>query len=191
MQIEKINENKLEVIINIEDLIKNNISIHSFMSESIENQSLFLEILNFANKKIGFNLENCEIKVEAFSLPARDSFILIITRIPTNCVFHLSKTIQKKFKYNKSYLFKFKNFENLCVFFNLIPKDLKAISSLYLLNNSYFVYFKFTHLKDLIKVMLIGSEFSDCIHNNKFLIDENAQLIIKDSAIQTCQKYFV
>ncbi len=191
MQIEKINKNKLEVIINIEDLEENHISIQSFMSEAIEHQSLFLEILNFANKQVGFNLKNCEIIVEAFSVPSKNSFILIITRLPNSYALYLSKMKYRKLQLNKSFWFKFDTFETLCAFCNLFPKNLEVISSLYLLEDNYFVHLNFSHLKDLIKVMLIGSEFSDCIYNNEYFIDENAKVIIKNYAIQTCQKYFI
>ena len=47
MQIEKINENQLEVTLNLEDLRKNNISLHSFMCNSVESQHLFFDILSF------------------------------------------------------------------------------------------------------------------------------------------------
>ncbi|MBO5413333.1 MAG: adaptor protein MecA, partial [Clostridia bacterium] len=47
MQIEKIDENQLEVTLNFEDLKKNNISLHSFMCNSIVSQNLFFDILNF------------------------------------------------------------------------------------------------------------------------------------------------
>ncbi|MGN1310138.1 MAG: adaptor protein MecA [Clostridia bacterium] len=191
MQIEKINENKLEVIINVADLEEKDITLQSFMSETIENQSLFLEILNFADKQVGFNLKNCEIIVEAFSIPSKNSFILIITRIPSSSALYLSKTKYSRLKLNKSFWFKFNDFETLCAFCNLFPKNINVISSLYLLEGNYFIHLEFSHLKDLIRVMLIGSEFSDCIYDSEYLIDENAQTIIKDYAIKTCQKFFV
>ena len=41
MKIEKLNENKIRVTLNLDDLIERNIDYHSFMSNSIESQSIF------------------------------------------------------------------------------------------------------------------------------------------------------
>jgi len=190
MQIKKINENKLEVTINIEDLNKKNIDINSFMSENIELQSLFLEILNYANTKIGFNLKNCEIIIEEFLLPTKETFVLIITKIPNNVLFNISKKKYKKLKLNKSIWFKFNNFETLCTFTTLI-NNLNVLSSLFILDNTYYIFFKFANIKDLLKVILVGSEFADDIYNNNFLINENSEIIIKDFTLQTFKKFFV
>ena len=190
MQIKKINENKLEVTINIEDLTKKNIDINSFMSENIEHQSLFLDILNYANTKIGFNLKNCEIVIEEFLLPTKETFVLIITKIPNNLLFHISKKNYKKLKLNKSIWLKFNNFETLCTFTTLI-NNLNISSSLYILDEVYFMFFRFTHIKDLLKLSLIAREFADDVYNNNFLINENSEIIIKDFALQTFKKFFV
>ena len=48
MKIEKLNENKIRVILNIDDLAERDIDYHSFMSNSIESQSIFLDMLQNA-----------------------------------------------------------------------------------------------------------------------------------------------
>ena len=50
MQIEKINNNKLKVILNIDDLEENNIDLNTFMANSLESQELFLDILDLAEE---------------------------------------------------------------------------------------------------------------------------------------------
>ena len=41
MKFEKINDNQMRVIISIQDLEDNDISLHDFMSNSLESQDLF------------------------------------------------------------------------------------------------------------------------------------------------------
>ena len=65
MQIKKINNNKLKVILSLTDLDKNNIDIDSFLSNSIESQNLFFEILDLAEEQYGFNIEDNKAVVEA------------------------------------------------------------------------------------------------------------------------------
>jgi len=80
MKIEKLNENKIRIIFNNKDLEENNIDLHSFMSNSIETQTLFLDLLDEADKKLGFNTDNHKIAIEILSLN-NNSFVLTITRL--------------------------------------------------------------------------------------------------------------
>lgn len=52
MRIEKLNDNKIRIILNIEDLKKKNIDFHSFMANSVETQTLFLDMLDKAEEEI-------------------------------------------------------------------------------------------------------------------------------------------
>ncbi|MDO5555778.1 MAG: adaptor protein MecA [Clostridia bacterium] len=71
MRIEKITENKIRIILNIEDLEEKNIDLHSFMSTSIESQDLFYDMLDKAEKEIGFNTKDYKLMIEALSVPER------------------------------------------------------------------------------------------------------------------------
>ena len=55
MKIEKLTENKIRIILNLEDLKENNIDVQSFMSNSIESQNLFINILDKAEHEVGFS----------------------------------------------------------------------------------------------------------------------------------------
>ena len=68
MQIEKINNNKLKVVLNLDDLENNNIDLNSFMSNSIESQELFLNILDLAEKDLNFYTNNSKLIIESVSL---------------------------------------------------------------------------------------------------------------------------
>ena len=83
MQIKKINNNKLKVILSIHDLDKKNIDIDSFLSNSIESQDLFFEILDVAEEKYDFNIENHKAIVETISLD-NNMFVLTITKFTSN-----------------------------------------------------------------------------------------------------------
>lgn len=80
MQIKKINNDKLKVILNSNDLDKKNIDIDSFLANSIESQDLFFEILDLAEEQYDFNIENNKAIVEAVSLD-NSIFILTITKL--------------------------------------------------------------------------------------------------------------
>lgn len=75
MQIEKITENKIRITLNIQDLQEKNIDLHSFMSNPIESQHLFHEMLNKAEKEVGFQTNNYKLMIEAFAIPNRKFYI--------------------------------------------------------------------------------------------------------------------
>ena len=191
MQIEKISENKLEVTLNLEDLMKNNISVHSFMCNSVESQNLFFNILNFANDKIGFSIKNYEVVIEAFSVPAKNSFIILITRVPKFTYLHTSKSHYGTFKASKSFWLKFNSFEDCCMFCLFFKCDFNVKSSLYLLDGYYFLHIKIEKIKYFYKVLAIASEFANSIYSNNYVLDESSEIIIKDFAIENFRKYFV
>ena len=63
MKIEKITDNKIRIILNLEDLEAKNIDLHSLMSNSIESQSLFVEMLDEAEKTVGFYTKDSKIMI--------------------------------------------------------------------------------------------------------------------------------
>ena len=80
MQIEKINNDKLKVILNTNDLKENNIDLNTFMANSLESQDLFLDILDLAEEEFNFYVDNSKLIIEAISL-ANNVFIFTITKL--------------------------------------------------------------------------------------------------------------
>ena len=71
MKFEKLSENKIRIILTVQDLAEKEIDFHVFMSNSIESQSIFIDMLNKAEKEVGFNTEDCRIMIEALALKDR------------------------------------------------------------------------------------------------------------------------
>lgn len=182
MQIKKIDENKLEILITEQDLEKTSLSPQDFMACKLQNETFFLQILNFASKKLGFSFNNCEILVESFSIPSLKSFIIDITTLPRRL--HINRN--KKFKMHCYFVAKFYSFQNLCTFCNAI--GLNNSASLYHLNNAYYLNIKIRHIREFQKILLNLEEFADDFRTENF-INENSSLIIKDNAIKICKDF--
>ena len=71
MKFEKINENKLRIIVHSYDLIEKNIDYHSFMANPIESQTFFLDVLAKAEQEIGFETKNHKIAIDAVATSER------------------------------------------------------------------------------------------------------------------------
>lgn len=75
MRIEKITENKIRIILNMQDLKEKNIDLHTFMSNSIESQDLFYDMLDEVEKQIGFKTKDYKLMIEAIAVPERNFYI--------------------------------------------------------------------------------------------------------------------
>ena len=79
MKIEKITENKIRIILNMDDLEENNIDLHSFMSNPVDSQNLFIDILDKAEHEVGFSTKDCKILIEAIA-SSDGHFVFTITK---------------------------------------------------------------------------------------------------------------
>ena len=201
MKIEKLTENKIRIIINSEDLAKNDTDIHSIMTKALETQGLFLEMLSRAEKEVGFNTDGCKLLIEAFSSPD-DIFIFTITKYKENEIRKTPSSNAEKKKLlvkrkcvnieNESSIYSFKDFDEFCNFCcslnNIDNFNIKNISkniSLYLYNNTYYLAISNinTKHKDIRKFYFLISEFGKLVtHSKNFEIKllEHGKIIIKN-----------
>jgi len=126
VQIKKINNNKLKVILSSNDLNKKNIDVDSFLSNSIESQDLFFEILDLAEEKYDFNIEDNKAIVETISLD-NNIFVLTITKLKT--------CFENTFK-NPSKIYCFESIDDIFNIYSFIDKNNTYI---YEFNNNYYL----------------------------------------------------
>lgn len=206
MRFEKLNENKIRITLTNQDLIKKNIDFHSFMANPIESQSLFFDMLNEAEKEIGFVTKNYNIKLEAVQIASGD-FILTVTRsapegeksIDTKKKIHARR---KKLDLNSNRaIYCFNSFDDFCHFSNFLNNSNIKISniakniSLYEYKKQYYLTFSNINLRctELKRIFSAITEFATYIGNNDLLkrkLIENGNVIMKNNAIKTAIQYF-
>lgn len=206
MKIEQLTDNKIRFIFNLKDLEENNIDYHSFMANSIETQDLFLNMLDKAEKEIGFSTKNYKLMLEAIAT-SDGNFILTVTRLSQEVEKSSPKKVQIKRKSNKPSksltIYKFDSFDcfcDFCTYLNTSPlKDLipkLKNSKLYSYKNDYFLVLNNINisLEKLKSLHLLITEFAS-FSNNTDLFErkllEYGKIIIKSNAINTCIKHFV
>lgn len=197
MKIEKLNENKIRITLNTKDLAEKNIDFHSFMSNSVESQNLFLEMLNEAEKRIGFITKDYKIRIEAFAMSAGD-FIITITRFDKT-ISNPNKTLKLKRKNNdinpSDLIYKFDNFEDFCSFSNSISicNNIAKSIVLYFYKNTYYLCLKDLNLADKCNTLILLNEFATPVEKSEIYIkklSEFGKIVIKNNAIKTCVKFF-
>jgi adapter protein MecA 1/2 len=207
MKIEKLNENKIRITLNNQDLLEKNIDFHSFMSNSKESQNLFLDMLDEAEKKVGFITKDYKLRIEALAL-TDGNFILTITRFRKTNDSNLKTYKNNKLKIKRKnfdvtseqLIFKFDNFDNFCDFSKFCSKlnlsrTIAKNMTLYFYKNAYYLFLSNINLveQDLNKLYTIITEFSTYIDNAEIVarkLNECGKIIMKNNAIKTCVNYF-
>lgn len=212
MKIEKITENKLRIVLNLEDLERNNIDFESVVNNTPETQSLILSILNKAEKEIGFYTQDCKILIEALA-SFDGNFVFTITKTPppayktgiSSFSRKVPKQKKKAFKSLSPLIYSFQNFEEFCEFCKALHIEflshecIRLIckkTSLYFYNNTYYLLIsginvEYEHINVFFSVI---SEFTDRVNNFKNFdakLLEYGKPIFKKNAISNTINIFV
>ena len=203
MKFEKLNENKIRITLSMHDLEEKDIDFHDFMSNSIESQDLFLDMLEEAEEKIGFHARNCKVKIEALAM-TENNFVLTITKIMP-CVTPKKKPKVKR-KVNdiniSNLVYKFNSFDDYCNFIefmlhNKLEDAIKVANKIivYVYNdNSYLVLsdFYITYIKSYSFFTAI-TEFASYMPEPDLYVcrlSESGTIAIKNNAFKKGFNYF-
>ncbi len=191
MKIEKINENKLKIMFDYTELEENNISIHSFLANSIEVQDFFLAILDIANEDLNFNPNTSNLSYETISF-GNKFFVIFVTK--SDDYNNFKQFVNLPQTENSFLLYNFYDMNEVFSFCNILnsvlPSNENLKSSLYEYDKKYFLKLDIKNLDNSIKekIPLLISEFKDNLKFSDLSLlrfEEFSSLLIKDNAIQT------
>lgn len=206
MRFEKLNEDKIRITLSHEDLVKKDIDFHDFMSNSIESQDLFFDMLEEAEKEIGFVTKDYLIRIEALAMAGGD-FVLTVTRsLPEGIRNNVRKKVhikRKKVKLDSSqFIYCFSSFDDFCSFTQFFYKNgFKATNLansilLYEYKDAYYLSINGINLEypNLKKLFSCITEFASFVNHSEVFaskLAESGKLIMKHNAIHTGIKHFV
>lgn len=212
MKFEKLSENKIRITLTAGDLKEKDINYHDFMSNPLETQDLFLDILEEAKEKVGFNTTDYRVKIEALAMIDGD-FVVNVTRMSESeqeKIIPSTSAPKKKFKVRRKALapksqqavYKFDTFDDYCYFiqylsqndFSRIYNIAKEITT-YIYQNEYYLIFHDINLdnKNLLKFYSSITEFGTYINHSSLFIsklEECGDIVIKNNALKTSLKHF-
>ena len=188
MKFEKITDIKIKIILSSRDMELNDVSAENIFSNSTSSQKLLQNMLNKAEKEVGFEVGDSKLLVEA------------VMSSDVECTFTITKLDEKQLilEANKSFIFKFTHFDDfiaLCNFLKnfsfLCLKDISKNFSLIHYNNTY--YLKFTKTKDYSIVIdyikTFFNEFGEDVSNSTNIdgfLNEYGKVIFSKDAISKC-----
>ena len=194
MKFEKLNDTKIKIILSLQDMETNNLSIENVLSNSTNSQKLLDTIISKAELEVGFKPDDAQLLVEAI--------------VPSNeeCIFTITKLLDTEICSNihdHSFIFKFNCFDDfihLCTFLDnfsyLCLNEISKNFSLIYYNNAY--YLKFIESKcssivfDYIK-NLFGEFGKDVSHSTGIdgILNEYGKIIFSKNALLKCIHSFI
>lgn len=209
MKFEKLNNDKIRIILDLQDLQDNDIDYQSFMSNSSDTQRLFMDMLDEAEEQIGFTTKDYKIMVEALAT-IDGNFIITVTRslpdidlppVPKKRNIQIKR---KKHKLDSNILiYEFSKFDDFCDFLkHLDSLNLKNIItftkqfSLYTYKSHYYLLMDDINLDyPYIKTFLFTiTEFGKSINSQSLFrhkLTEYGCIVIKSNILKTLNKHFL
>jgi len=171
MKFEKLTDTQIKIILSLQDMESNNISVENVLSNSADSQKLLETMISQAEKELGFKPEDSKLLIEA--IPSNEECIFTITKILDEAVFipkHINNFIYK--------------FSYLCL------KDISRNFSLIYYNCTY--YLSSTNentclVIDYIKALF--SEFGKDVSNSPGIegkLNEYGKVLLSKNAILKC-----
>lgn len=201
MRFEKISNDIIKVNVSTKDLADNHINSKEVMSNPSESQSLFLVVLEQAEKDIGFVTNDYSLRVETIAL-ADGTFLLTITRSKENDNFDNDDYEYDELK-DKCLIYEFDTFDSYVDFTTLIKTNKRAYnnklvkdSKLYRHQDKYYLELLDINLKSRVLKNFYSTiiEFATLVPTNDCLykkIYEYGITIFPTKAIKSTQEYFI
>lgn len=207
MKIEKLNDDKIRITLNLEDLKEKDIDLHSFMSNPIESQDLFMDMLEKAEKEVGFVTEDYRVMIEALAT-SNGNFILTVTRIGYENKKNACRTkklnIKRKIAHidSKKAIYCFESFDEFIGYCEFLKNDILVHienlldqAKLYEYQEHYYLVLENLRMNtNLLKSFAASiTEFAHFINHSDLFeskLLEYGKVIFKDKAISSGLKYF-
>jgi adapter protein MecA 1/2 len=194
MKIEKINTNKVKLILTDIDLEERKITKNDLKLNSKKTHDLFADLIDEISNHLDIIEDKTKLLIEA-NFDYNNDFNIFITKFDDR-LFNIKHFYEFTNKYApNNNIFEFDSIEKIFqLSYNLNKSDVFiGKNSLYKFQNQYFLIFSKYSMKNInfLKTYSILQEFSDNSKNSTLFelsIKEKSKLIIKDRAIQTIIK---
>ena len=194
MRFEKLSNDKIRIILDLQDLEDNDIDYQSFMSNSSDSQKLFMEILDEAEEQMGFTTKDYKLMIEALATIDGDFIITVTRSLPDFDITsaYKKKTIKAKRKSNRlttdTIIYEFNNSDDISGL-NAFTKDF----ALYTYKDKYYLVMdninkNFENIKTFLCAL---TEFGKSINNSnlfKSKLNEYGTLLVKNNFYKALSK---
>lgn len=207
MKIERINENKIKVMIDNEEAKEWNITLSNISKNTPEVQKMFWRAIGMAKESVDFTVDGAKLFVE--TMPALESGIgMMITKVSNdndlkaaveNCGYKgkIRNSELKPQNGNRQSvlrrIYKFETFEDVCSAARELKNIFTGKSSLFKMEDAYYLYMVTGDPLSVCEAEIILSEFAAKVTNSQYIhgrLSEYGSKMIENDAIEVVNKYF-
>ena len=207
MKIERINENKIKILIDDAEAKEWNITPKKISQNTPEAQKMFRCAIDMARESIDFSIDGAKLFVETIPFLS-DGIGMLVTRVNNdkelndainNCSYkgkirrsELRNTSERA-KRQRKYIYRFDNFDNLCNAASELKNRFSGYSMLYKMDEKFYLYLIPSEAPSLCESDIILSEFAERVPNGQYIhgrLNEYGTMMIDRNAINVLNKYF-
>lgn len=206
MKIEKIDENKIKVMIDEREAKEWNISFQSISENTQAAQDMFWAAIQLAERDVDFSIDGAS-KLFVEAVPGtEEGFSMMITRVSSeeelsaainNCGYkgRLRQTEMRfsKKKPGRRCIYSFRDFDSLCAAAGQLAGAYLGESALYKCGEGFYLCILPDCAETLHGLEMILPEFGSKVRNSQFVqgwLNEYGQLMIEDRAVEVLGEYF-
>lgn len=207
MRIERINENKIKVLIDDVEAKERNITIKNICDNTPEVQQMFWQAIRLAKESVDFSIDGAKLFVE--TIPACESGIgMLITKVSNdseleeavnNCSYKGRlrrselKPMKKEEAIQRKYIYCFETFDSVCAAAGELSDRYRGVSVLYKLNEKFYMYLIPAEPISQCEAEIVLSEFAVRQANGQYMhgrLNEYGTVMIENNAIEVLSEYF-
>ena len=191
MKIEKVDDNKVKIILSLEELKMRNISLSDIEKDTAAARKLFISLIEESNLDEDFGCEDSQLFIEASS-DNTNTFVLTITKtddLPD--INNYTKNENKTLYRIDSRLYEFASLDLILDFCKIAKEEnlFFGKNTLYKYNDKYFILFSDTAIKNkkFIKTDVMISEYCSRYFSYSLFyttITEKGTIVIANRALQ-------
>ena len=194
MKFNRVDDDKLQIILNKEDLSQRNIKKWDLLPYSPAAHHIFQEILDEAYKECGFTVENnTQLMIEAFPITS-ESILITVTKIDDSFREDLEQELinlrnrlfdsppNEDAEAADDVIYRFENLEDVILLAEVL-KDPETDSVLYQFNEKYYLYLPNNPLADN-EIYSYLDEYGDEMQLAHDFLEEHGKIIIKENALK-------
>ena len=206
MKIERINDNKIKVMIDSDEAREWNITVKNISQNTPEVQKMFWRAIGMAKESVDFTIDGANLFVE--TIPHGDDGIgMLITKVRSEreikeavngCAYKGKlrtaelKRLPDSARGTHKYIYRFASFEDVCMASKEICRY-RGISTLYKMDNFYYLYLASSDTVSVCEAEILLSEFADKESNSMYVhgkLSECGTMMIEGNAVEVVNKYF-
>lgn len=206
MKIERINENKIKVLIDAAEAERWNVTLKSINENTPEMQEMFWTAIRMAEESVRFSVAGAKLFVEAVRDAETNGFGMLITRVMSEadldqaieqCSYRgkIKKTrIRRQMaEQGRQLLYRFAEFDNVCAAVSEIGKQFCGASALYKYQSSFYLYLLPEEEVNLKELEWILGEFGEVVLQSRYMhgcLHEYGERMIPCDAVDVLSEYF-